>query len=69
MNMDVNKKFLEGLSEEMLAKVAACETAQDLVDLADAQGVELTDDQLEQVSGGSWGNCFNCGDTSSNFGY
>lgn len=50
--MDINKEILDGLSEEMRAKVAACETPQDLIALADAQGVELTDEQLQAVSGG-----------------
>jgi len=36
----------------MRAKVAACESPKDLIALADEQGVELTDEQLQAVSGG-----------------
>lgn len=50
--MDINKRLLDGLSEEMRAKVAACESPKDLIALADEQGVELTDEQLQAVSGG-----------------
>lgn len=37
----------------MRDKVGACETPQDLVALAGEQGVELTDEQLQAISGGS----------------
>ena len=50
--MDINKAILDGLSEEMRAKVGACESPKDLIALADEQGVELTDEQLQAVSGG-----------------
>ena len=50
--MDINKEILDGLSEEMRAKVGACETPEDLIALADEQGIELTDEQLQAISGG-----------------
>ena len=31
----------------------------DLADLADSEGIELTDEQLEAISGGTWYNCMN----------
>ena len=50
--MDINKEILDGLSEEMRARVSECESPKDLIALADEQGIELTDEQLEAVSGG-----------------
>ena len=50
--MDINKTILDGLSEEMQARVSACETPKDLIALADEQGIELTDEQLQAISGG-----------------
>ena len=56
--MDINKEILDGLSEEMRAKVGACETPQELIALAEEQGVELTNEQLRAVSGGvDWERC------------
>ena len=52
------------LTEEQKAKVAACKTPEEVLALAREEGVELSDQQLEQVSGG-WGSrltCPNCGD-------
>lgn len=42
----------EDLSDEQKARVRACGTAEELVALAKEEGVELTDEQLEGVSGG-----------------
>lgn len=42
------------LTDEQKAKVKACKTPEELVALAQEEGVELTDEQLEAVSGGSW---------------
>ena len=50
--MDISKKYLEGLSEETLAKVRSCQSEKDLLSLALENGVELTDEQLDMVSGG-----------------
>ena len=41
------------LTEEQKARVRACGTSAELVALAKEGGVELTDEQLEAVSGGS----------------
>ena len=43
----------EELSPELKAKVAECKSAEELAKLAKAEGVELTDEQLEALSGGS----------------
>ena len=43
-----------GLTEEQNAKARACESAEELVALAAAEGIELSDDQLNAIAGGSW---------------
>ncbi len=40
------------LTDEQKAQVMACKTAEDLVALAKAEGVELSDEQLESIAGG-----------------
>ena len=44
--------MLKGLSEEQIKKVEACKSSEEILSLAKAEGVELTDEQLEAVSGG-----------------
>ena len=45
------------LTDEQKAKVKACKTVEELVELAKAEGVELTDEQLNSIAGGD---CFWC---------
>lgn len=47
------------LTPEQMEKARACKNAAELIALAKAEGVELTDDQLEGIAGGSWYNCMN----------
>ena len=47
------------LTDEQKAKARACETPEELVQLAMDEDVDLTEDQLEEVSGGAW-NTSNC---------
>ena len=49
----MRKELLKGLSEEQIKKVEACKSADEIIALAKAEGVELTDEQLEAVSGGN----------------
>ena len=42
----------DDLTDEQKAQVMACKTAEELVALAKAEGVELTDEQLDGVAGG-----------------
>ena len=49
----MNEKLLEGLSEEQIAKIKACHTQEELLAVAKEEGIELTDEQLEAVSGGT----------------
>ena len=49
----------EELTPEQIEKAKACKTTEELVALAKAEGVELTDDQLAAASGG--GEWYECG--------
>ena len=51
----MRKELLKGLSEEQIKKVEACKDSEEILNLAKAEGIELTDEQLEAVSGGG---CF-----------
>lgn len=44
----------EDLAPKLKEKVIACKTPDELLDLAKQEGIELTDEQLESVSGGGW---------------
>ena len=61
----MRKELLKGLSEEQIKKVEACKSPEEIIALAKAEGVELTDEQLEAVSGGGCLNkttkCPECG--------
>ena len=46
-------KFPE-LSEDVKQRLKNCKDGDELIKLASEHGVELTDEQLEGVSGGSW---------------
>ena len=52
----MKQELLEGLSEEQIAKVKACNNAEEILALAKAEGLELTNEQLEAASGGA-GSC------------
>ena len=51
----MRKELLKGLTEEQIAKIKACESQEEILKLAKEEGIELTDEQLEAVSGG--GSC------------
>ena len=51
----MRKELLKGLSEEQIKKVEACKSSEEILNLAKAEGMELSDEQLEAVSGGG---CF-----------
>jgi len=52
----MKKELLKGLSEEQIKKIEACKNSDEILNIAKAEGIELTDEQLEAVSGG--GGCF-----------
>ena len=56
-------ELLKGLTDEQIAKVRACKAQEEMLTLAKKEGIELTDEQLEAVSGGACTNykCPNCG--------
>ena len=48
---------------EQIEKARACRTADELIALAEAEGIELSDEQLDSVAGGdSWSLPEGCGD-------
>ena len=48
----------EDLSAEVLEKAKACKTPEDILALAKAEGYELSEEELEAVSGGEeWVKC------------
>ena len=48
----MKKELLKGLTEEQTAKVKSCKNQEEMLKLAKAEGVELTEEQLAAVSGG-----------------
>ena len=51
--MELSNEILESLDEEMRAKVVACETPEDLMELAMASGVDLTEEQRTNLVNGA----------------
>lgn len=45
--------LLKGLSPEQIEKVKTCKSSDELLQIARDEGVQLTDEQLSAVSGGS----------------
>ena len=48
----MKQELLKGLSEEQIAKVKACKNNEELLSMAKAEGIELTDEQLQVIAGG-----------------
>ena len=48
----MKQELLKGLTKEQIAKVKACKSSEELLALAKAEGIELTDEQLATISGG-----------------
>lgn len=44
----------EDLTQEQQEKLLACKTANELISLAEEEGVELSDDELQEIAGGGW---------------
>ena len=47
------KEMYEGLSDDLKKKVTECKTAEELMKLSKSEGIELSDEQLDAISGGS----------------
>ena len=53
----------EKLTSEQKAKARACKTPEELLDLAKEEGYELSEEDLESISGGvSWSCTADCND-------
>lgn len=48
-------ELLKGLTEEQIARINKCNSTEEILAIAKEEGIELTDEQLEAVSGGG---CF-----------
>lgn len=48
----MKEELLKGLSEEQIAKIKDCKSQEEILKLAKEEGIELSDEQLEAVSGG-----------------
>lgn len=48
----MKEELLKGLSEEQIKKLDKCESSEEMLALAKSEGIELTDEQLQAVSGG-----------------
>ena len=48
----MREDLLKGLTSEQISKVKACNNSEELLALAKAEGIELTDEQLNAISGG-----------------
>ena len=63
--MEDYKKMFDGLSDDLKKKATECRTSEELMELAKSEGIELTDDQLDAISGGvEWF----CGDHNQDVG-
>ena len=56
----MKQELLKGLSEEQISKVKSCKNQEELLKLAKDDGVELTSEQIEAVSGGGCFSSFKC---------
>ena len=48
----MKEELLNGLTEEQIARAKACKSQDELLKIAKEEGVELTNEQLEVISGG-----------------
>ena len=56
----MKEELLKGLSEEQIAKIKTCKNTEEVLAVAKQEGYELTEEQLEAVSGGAcdcWDSC------------
>ena len=50
--MDFEKLF-SNLTEDQMEKAKECKTPEEFLELAGAEGIDLTDEQMEALSGGA----------------
>ena len=56
----MKEELFKGLTEEQIAKAKACKNQDELLAMAKEEGIELTDEQIEEVSGGGCFSSFKC---------
>ena len=49
----IRDELLRGLTEKQIEKARACKSSAELLDLAGAEGIELTKEQLAAINGGA----------------
>ena len=49
----MRKELYKGLSEEQIKRVKACKSSEEVLKLAKKEGIELSQEQLSAISGGS----------------
>ncbi len=49
----MKKELLKGLTDEQIERIKACKNADEVLALAKEEGIELTDEQLQVINGGS----------------
>ena len=57
--MDKYKELYNGLSDDLKKKATECKNAEELMNLAKTEGIELTDEQMNAISGGVQWSCDN----------
>ena len=55
--MEDYKEMFDNLSEDLKKKATECKSAEELMELAKTEGIELTDEQLDAISGGATWTC------------
>ncbi len=66
----MREDILKGISEELFNKAKACKSPEEIFALAKEEGIELTEEQLEAVSGGFCEPapaCSYCGSTNTRY--
>ena len=59
----MDKSAFENLSEETRAKLVAAKTPEEILEIAKGEGIKLSEEDLEAVSGGtSWSSLNGCSD-------
>ena len=66
LSPELQEQVKEAFSPELLEKAKAAQSMEELLDIVESEGMELSDEQLELVAGGC-GGCYgyNCDSHSS----